>query len=532
MVKLLKKFKFIHFFWFFLFLLIFGILLRNSLKYLDPDLGWHLRVGQEIVETGAVPHLNHFNYTYTGSWVDHEWLSNVLVYKIYSQAGYLALNMVLAFLALLIFIILTIFIRQTQPKIPMALIVILELFGLIACLPHWGVRIQELGSLFLLLTLIIIHAYNQNKNFYLLFCLWPLFYFWANLHASFLIGLFVLFFFLAVKIAEKVIRKYKSPAWLDLSGPWQRPEIIIFSLFTLGSVLATMLTPYKLELYSFLFGYRDTVYLKYIQEWQSQFSFPFNYWQMFYLALATAMLGLYFYYTTKKKYQSLNLWSITSILFFFLLTLSARRNFPLFFIISFIAFAAGINSLIEIKQYSWSKLINIWLKFLIIACFFLVIASQAARTNQIRDPFVFFSLDYPYDAVNFLKSKPIYARGNMLNDYGWGGYLIWRYPERQLFIDGRLPQVQFAGHSFLSEYLEFFKSTKEANLKLAEYDISLVILKVRDGNIGASKLEKFIFGIQDKDLRAKNYLRESLNSNPNWKIIYTDLTAVIYSKIN
>jgi len=25
--------------------------------------------------------------------------------------------------------------------------------------------------------------------------------------------------------------------------------------------------------------------------------------------------------------------------------------------------------------------------------------------------------------------------GQLLNDYGWGGYLIWEYPGRPLFID-------------------------------------------------------------------------------------------------
>ena len=28
--------------------------------------------------------------------------------------------------------------------------------------------------------------------------------------------------------------------------------------------------------------------------------------------------------------------------------------------------------------------------------------------------------------------------GNLLNEYDWGGYLIWRVPERPVFIDGRL----------------------------------------------------------------------------------------------
>jgi hypothetical protein len=42
----------------------------------------------------------------------------------------------------------------------------------------------------------------------------------------------------------------------------------------------------------------------------------------------------------------------------------------------------------------------------------------------------------PKDAADFLVDKKI--NGNMFNEYGSGGYLIWRlYPDKKVFIDGR-----------------------------------------------------------------------------------------------
>jgi len=42
----------------------------------------------------------------------------------------------------------------------------------------------------------------------------------------------------------------------------------------------------------------------------------------------------------------------------------------------------------------------------------------------------------PKDAADFLSSQKI--AGNMFNEYGFGGYLIWRlYPDKKVFIDGR-----------------------------------------------------------------------------------------------
>ena len=131
MGNFLKKIKFVHVFWFFFYLLIACLLLRNSLRYLDPDLGWHLKAGQEISQTGTVPHLNHYNYVYTGRWVDHEWLSNLLLYKLYSGAGYLAVN--LAFVALLLatLIILTVYVyRLWSGRPPVFWLALFQFLGL------------------------------------------------------------------------------------------------------------------------------------------------------------------------------------------------------------------------------------------------------------------------------------------------------------------------------------------------------------------------------------------------------------------
>ena len=37
----------------------------------------------------------------------------------------------------------------------------------------------------------------------------------------------------------------------------------------------------------------------------------------------------------------------------------------------------------------------------------------------------------------------VYKRQKIFNNYGWGGYLIRVWPEKELFIDGRLPQYQY-----------------------------------------------------------------------------------------
>src|SRR6056297_2408799 len=91
------KNAFPKFIWFFFYLFLFVFFLFNSFSYLDPDLGWHLRVGQEIRETVSVPQINHYNYTIEGQgWVDHEWLLDAFVSWVYDSWGYIVLSIFFA----------------------------------------------------------------------------------------------------------------------------------------------------------------------------------------------------------------------------------------------------------------------------------------------------------------------------------------------------------------------------------------------------------------------------------------------------
>ncbi|HMB08573.1 MAG TPA: hypothetical protein VKP69_33185, partial [Isosphaeraceae bacterium] len=54
----------------------------------DPDIWWHLRTGQWIVEHGAVPITDPFSSFGLGKpWVAYSWLFEVLVYGLYRWLG-------------------------------------------------------------------------------------------------------------------------------------------------------------------------------------------------------------------------------------------------------------------------------------------------------------------------------------------------------------------------------------------------------------------------------------------------------------
>ncbi len=528
MGKFLKIVNFRYIFWFFLYFFIFCLLLRNSFGYLDPDFGWHLKVGQDIARTALVPQSNNFNYSFTGDWVDHEWLSNFVTFLVYEKSGYIVLSIAFALLVVFTLIILNFFVRSLRVPNSFFLISIFQVFGVVASLPHLGVRIQEIALLFLLLLLIILQSYTKKRRLYILLFL-PLFiYLWACLHASFLIALFLLGAWLFIKNIEALIWRYWPKVWLDSAGVLSAKELLGATGIFFLSFVATLFTPYKLSLYSFLKGYGNTVYQSYIQEWLSQFFFPFYYGQLFYLALVTLALLLYLYYAlARRKYFKINLWSLFIVILFIILSFKSRRHFPLMFIASlpFVVETYGILLGSFVKTG-----LNYWLKLFLFACLLLVSVAQLLQTKITNDPFLSFCNDYPCSAVKFLQARPDYYSQRLFNSYAWGGYFIWVDPRRSLFIDGRLPQVELAGQTYLEEYLDFFRSDIDIRAKLESYQIALVLIPTKEKDIKAENWEKIIFGIKEEDLRSRNYLREYLESSPDWSTLFKDDVSTIYVK--
>src|SRR3954452_7510426 len=59
----------------------------------DPDVWWHLRNGQLILDSG-VPHSDVFSFTAYGRiWIVHEWLAEVVMYVVKSALGYGVLSL-------------------------------------------------------------------------------------------------------------------------------------------------------------------------------------------------------------------------------------------------------------------------------------------------------------------------------------------------------------------------------------------------------------------------------------------------------
>src|SRR4029077_14936197 len=179
-------------------ILLFGLLAMTARSATDPDLWWHLRTGQWIVETGHVPHSDPFSFTRAGhAWVSHEWLSEVAFYELWKHGGAALLIVFSAIVTTAGFVLLYLRCLLYGGKKHWAAAA--TVLGALASAPSWGVRPQMFTFTLTSLLLWLLESGNKlessnNKHRpRLLFWITPLFLLWLNLHAGFALGLALLF---------------------------------------------------------------------------------------------------------------------------------------------------------------------------------------------------------------------------------------------------------------------------------------------------------------------------------------------------
>jgi len=132
-----------------------------------------------------------------------------------------------------------------------------------------------------------------------------------------------------------------------------------------------------------------------------------------------------------------------------------------------------------------------------------------------------------------LKSQDELQNKRTFNEFGWGGYIIWQYPEAKIFIDGRQPQAEMTDVSGLEEYYRFYNDN-QAEEKLLEHKIDLVLLKNNSNKEkGQETIWKrfFIFNYKSiKKHESENELLTYLQNSLDWTLIYEDELTVIYKK--
>lgn len=483
----------------FLYVLIWIIFFIDGIIFLDPDFGWHLRIGQEILAHG-IPQTDLFSYTMPSyPFVDSEWLTDVLTAWFYPFAGKIGLSSVYAALATLALVLVVPknFARWVYLPLILSATILLEYFG---------VRPQIISWFFLAVLLKIILTPKIWEKWG--FALPLIFVFWANLHGGFAAGIVVLSCYLLFK-------NFKKLSLNDL-------RIWFFSL------LATLLNPYGLRLWGEVWRtFSDGFLRRAIVEWQPGLS-RFDPALIIFLALSTVLV-----FRVRKVWGRGQLGLYLTL---FAAGLVSSRNLPFWFLLSLPMMILGSEYfyLEAAKNRESKKRFDSVLRYFSLAVIFvsffqtaLIILGDGKSTEERY---------YPAKAVSFLKSHKV--RGEIFAPYEWGGYLDLKLPEKKVFIDGRMPIWRWqAPNKSESAYAfgEYQKIIGGGDFREAfeKYKVKMVLWHTLGSSRQKAQITRPEFLEKPDKILGNKGSPESFNARlkeAGWRKIYADGIAEIYER--
>ena len=448
--------------------------------FVDPDLWWHVKVGQDVLATHRWPTVDPYSFTVVGQpWIAYEWLGDVLLGWVARVGGLLGLDILLFALASLVMLALYGYATMKSGNSKAGFVVA----GLMCSLAFasFNLRPQMIGYLFLILVLIVIERFRQGRN-YALWFLPPIFLIWVNTHGSFIIGIGVVAFYLIAGLWEFRLGSVEGRKWT----PQQRIRLEIALLLSLAVL---PITPYgtQVAVYPFDMAFAQPVNVANVLEWQPM---PFD------IAGGKLFLVIVIAFFAAQMLMRITMDAGDVALFFGGFAMAClHRRFLLLFVPFFAPVAAAILAR-GLRPYEKRKDHFVLNAALMAAALFGMVRyfPKAADLERITEQ------SYPVRAVEYLRKHPV--AGPMFNGYGYGGYLVANYSHHPVFIDGRGDLYERAG--IFGEYLEV------AGLKPRAFQI----LDVH--RIQACLLDR------------KEPLATVLGSMPDWERRYSDGVTVLF----
>ena len=382
----------------------------------DPDLWWHLKMGEVMLDTGAIPHTDIFSFLSFGRpMVAHEWLSEIIFAIIYRAFGYVGLSVVWGGLAALSLcaVYRTCRIRGLDVLAAGFAAAIATRSTFISA----GVRPQVITVLCVSLVVWALTRVTREGWNRWVWGLPVLFCVWANAHGGYIIGVALLWLTCVIE-------------WFSLERPIARKLGALAALCT----LATLVTPHGWDVWLYPFQYASfgSASLRYILEWQS----PNFHDSTTFIMLGTVLLMGVVGVRSKPSIPIDVVWTV-------LLTamgLLSSRHIPLVAIV--------VTPIVAARVMYEAPALRRWLagfdvRFVGIALLLVIPVGTALRLRSTAAEDVTIQIgrepeerNLPRQAARqMLESLP---PGPLLNEYDWGGYLIYRlYPTWKVGVDGR-----------------------------------------------------------------------------------------------
>ncbi len=475
------------------------LLLALALQYrvTDPDLWWHLRTGQWIVEGGGIPYTDPFSFTARGQpWIAHSWLAEICMFLLYRYVGPFSLPLLRALLQVGALALLFQMAWERWPRLGGNIALVLVTF--FATAKYWLVRPNSVSLALAVVVLYLWYLYKWRGHDRL-WLLPPLFVLWANLHSGFVYGLLLLG---ALWVGELLAGRLWPDPWLLERRRWLR-----LGLFSLLSVAAVLLNPYHVRLLLYPFTYYVggiTLHTGYVGEWLSPNFHEFSN-ILFALLLLALVAGLAWRRSSMVPAETL------ALVLFLGLALSSIRAagiaIPLLAWSLAGVLGQGVAPRSSPGRGAWRqptrRTLALWYGGTLLLVLLLLAATGFEFAAWGRDNGFMGEDGYPRQAVDALAGLPSSAR--VWNSYDWGGYLIWRlYPERLVYIDGR---ADLYGDALFADYLQVWRAHPQWAEVLSRYEIEAVLCE------------------------SQGPLATVLTTSTSWQIIYLDEMAAVFRRV-
>jgi len=479
-------------------LFVFGILCVFKAPG-DPDFGWHYKYGEYIVQHGKILRQNTFSYTFTDyKWANSYWVSQVVLYLTHYYLGSLVAG--LLFAATLSAS--TVFYVKAVSKNSRSTILLPVLSAILLFIEFSdnGVtnRPMFFSTLFLMFLVVILfndfrETSTKPPNPAKLLVLPVLFLIWANAHADFILGLLVLGLYV---IDRMIMTRVPQPPqeWAVRSGTRSEEAVasrLLLCMVGLLSIAVTLINPYGFGLWQTLLKESYPYQFSHISEW-----IPVNTNNLYYFIVYCTALGL-IVSALIGAHRRLPSWYILALGAFCIASVRSQYFLRIAVIVGIPAFIAFWgNPLLNLRNTLSANLVK-KIKAGLVAL--LALSTLSISTVFLTD----VEQKYPKDALDFALANNI--KGNVFNYYGWGGYMIWKYPQVKTFVDGRMPSWREGNKSVFEDYIKVTNAPKKNSKILSDYGVSWILCP--------------------KDSEFTKFLR---TSNSGWKEVYSDDVASVF----
>lgn len=459
-------------------LLLFFLLNVTLQPLVDPDFGWHLRTGLDLLQQGwKLPETDPYSHTLPDwPWVEHAWLTDGLMGLLYQGLGKAGpLGVILSFAAVTLGAFLMAAGIAQAARIHRLLAVSGALW---VALPFLGARTQMVTLLGLAFVLWLCRRFLDGRLAHL-WVLPPLFLLWANLHGGFPAGLFTLALVFAASATIRLLISHWPSIADHLNEPiltW--PQIRHLALMISLASVVTLINPYGWRLHVEIYqSLTDQFMIEVLHEWQpvSLQSRAGLIYVTYLTALGIALLFLY------RRTEPIR-WTI--LVMFLGLSLRYWRNVPFFLLVSVPLWAELLSELAVRASArfaaSTARRKQILLAVTLAAALGMGLLGPDHLRSVLRSgltPVEFFqTTDYPIEAVRWIREHRASLGTRLYNDYGLGGFLLWWLPEEKIFIDGRMPAWRVGDRWIFYDYIALTNWDPPALGVLNKYQVDWAIV--------------------------------------------------------